>query len=257
MTNTTKTTPTPTPTTKPTTTTTKPQPYNRHPYRPNPNIYRRNRPRNYLCLCCFWSILIIILLLFITTIAGCILYLLYRPHRPSFSITSLKTSQFNLTTNSDGTSHLTSNLNLTLSIKNPNKKVKFYYNPLHVTLLTNDDTTVANGSFADPFATEPNNITVIRSSLYGASVLLEQSTVNQIKADLKKRNGVKLKLYLDTETQVKIESIRSKRVGIRIECEGIRSLVPKSSNSSVAASVADAKCNVDLRIKIWKWTFSS
>ncbi|KAI3756038.1 hypothetical protein L1987_55850 [Smallanthus sonchifolius] len=78
-----------------------------------------------------------------------------------------------------------------------------------------------------------------------------------------------LKIFLDTEAQVKIESIRSKKVGIRIECEGIHSLVPKggggggkSGNSSAAvaaaaASVSDAKCNVDLRIKILKWTFSS
>ncbi|XP_076899022.1 NDR1/HIN1-like protein 10 [Bidens hawaiensis] len=243
---------------KPPPPTTKSNPYNRYPYRPNPNIYRRNRRRNYFCLCCFWTILIIILLLLIATIAGCILYLLYRPHRPTFSITSLKTSQFNLTTNSDGTTHLTSNLNLTLSTRNPNKRVTFFYDPITVSLLLQtQDTQIGNGSVANSFVSDPNNITVVRAGLNGANVLLESSVVNRVRSDLKK-GGVRLKIYLDTKTQVKIESFRSKKVGIRIECDGIRSLVPKGGrNATVAASVNDAKCNVDLRVKIWKWTFSS
>ncbi|KAM0029550.1 putative Late embryogenesis abundant protein, LEA_2 subgroup [Helianthus debilis subsp. tardiflorus] len=249
---------------------TKPHPnnLNRHPYRPNPTIYHRNHRRNYFCLFCFWSILIIILLLLIATIAGCILYLLYRPHRPTFDITSLKISHFNLTTNADDVTHLTSNMNLTFSTKNPNKRVVFFYDPITINLLV-ADTQIANGSFVNAFVSEPNNITVVRSQLYGANMLLESSTVNQISADLKKKSGMPLKIYLDTKTQVKIESIKSKKVGIRIVCEGIHSLVPKggggggrSGNSTtaavaVAATVTDAKCNVDLRIKIWKWTFSS
>ncbi|KAJ9537394.1 hypothetical protein OSB04_030127 [Centaurea solstitialis] len=242
---------------------------NRHPYRPNPNTYHRNHHRHrrsYLCLCCFWSILILILLLLLATIAACILYLLYRPHRPTFSVTALKISQFNLTTTADDTTHLTSQLNLTISTKNPNKKVAFHYDPFAIACVSHD-TQVANGSFPDPFASDPNNITVIRSSLYSNSLLLETTTVNQIRSDLKKKKyGMPLKILLDTEARVKIESLRSKKVGIRIECEGIHSFVPKnggggkssnSSISSVTATVSEAKCKVDLRIKIWKWTFSS
>ncbi|KAI3692583.1 hypothetical protein L6452_32401 [Arctium lappa] len=246
----------------------KSQPYNpnlnRHPYRPNPNIYHRNHHRrSYFCLCCFWSILIIILLLLLATIAGCILYLLYRPHRPTFSITSLKISQFNLTITADDTTHLTSHLNLTLSTKNPNKKVVFYYDPIAITCLS-DETQIANGTFPISFASNPNNITIIRSSLYSNSLLLETTTVNQIRSDLKKKSGLPLKIFLDTEARVRIESIRSKKVGIRIECQGIHSLIPKAgggksrnSSTSVTATVSDAKCKVDLRIKIWKWTFTS
>ncbi|KAL8195790.1 hypothetical protein R6Q57_025543 [Mikania cordata] len=239
---------------------------NRHPYRPNPAVYHRNRRRSYFCICCFWSILIIILVLLLATISGCILYLLYRPHRPTFSITSLKISQFNITTNSDGTTHLTSNLNLTLSTKNPNKKVTFYYDPIAITLLT-EETQIANGSFTDSIVSGPNNITIIRSRLYSTSLLLDSTTVSQIRSDLKKKYGMRLKILLDTEARVKIESIRSKKVGIRIECEGIHSLIPKeggdggksgnSSAATVAASISGAKCNVDLRIKILKWTFAS
>nr|XP_043607173.1 NDR1/HIN1-like protein 6 [Erigeron canadensis] len=242
-------------------------PTNRHPHRPNPTTnHRQSRRRSCFCLCFFWSTLIIVLLLLIATIAGCILYLLYHPRRPTFSITSLKISEFNLVpNNSDDTTKLTSKLNLTVSTKNPNKKITFFYSPFTITCFSSDNSVLfANGSFKSPFVSKPDNITIIHSTLYGNSVLMDTEVVNKIRSDLKKKSGVPLKIVLDSEARVKIENIvRTKKVGIRIKCEGIHSLVPnnkggnynKTSSKSVAANVSAAKCKLDLRIKIWKWTF--
>ncbi|XP_076938017.1 NDR1/HIN1-like protein 10 [Bidens hawaiensis] len=233
----------------------------RHPYRPNPTTTRigRRRHRSYACLCCFWSFLIITLLLLITAITGCIFYLLYHPHRPSFSLAALKISEFNLTA-SDDTTRLTSNLNLTLSIRNPNKKITFYYNSITV-MCSSHDTIISKGTYPNPITSKPNNITIIHSPLHIANLLLEPETVNKFRSDLKKKSGLPLTLVLDTEARVKVETIKTKKIGIRIKCEGIHSLIPKgghrnsSSVAAVAANVDDAKCKLDLRIKIWKWTF--
>ncbi|KAI3787196.1 hypothetical protein L1987_41510 [Smallanthus sonchifolius] len=230
----------------------------RYPHRPPPTTNHRSR-RGCFCLCCFWSILIITLLLLLSAIAGCILYLLYHPRRPTFSISALKISEFNLTTTpADDTTRLTSKLNLTISTKNPNKKITFYYDSISVTCLAHE-TLIAKGSFQNPFISKPNNITIIHSSLHANSLLLETETFNKMTSDLKKKSGLPLKLLLDTEARVKIETLRSKKVGIRIKCEGIHSLIPKgggkNSSSAVAATVSGAKCKLDLRIKIWKWTF--
>ncbi|KAL4592603.1 hypothetical protein LXL04_005604 [Taraxacum kok-saghyz] len=237
---------------------------NRHPYRPNVTNYHRKRRsgvRRCFCLSCFWSIIIIILLLLLAAISGCVLYLLYHPQRPIFSVTSLKISQFNLTTAADDTTHLTSKLNLTISTRNPNNKITFYYDPIAIICLS-EDTQIANGSFGNAFISNPNNITIIRSSLSTTSLLLDTEIVDRMRSDLKKKSGLPLKILLDTKATMKIESMKSKKVGIRIKCEGIHSLIPKisgrksnSSSPSVAATVSDAKCEVDLRVKIWKWTF--
>ncbi|KAI3522415.1 hypothetical protein L1887_00164 [Cichorium endivia] len=238
--------------------------HNRHPYRPNLINHPRKRRsglRRCFCSCCFWSIIIIILILLLAAISGCVIYLLYRPRPPTFSVVSLKISQFNLTTATDETTRLTSKLNLTISTKNPNNKIVFYYDPIAITCLS-EETQIANGSFRNSFTSVPNNITVIRSSLSSTSLLLETETVNQMRSDLRKKSGLPLKILLDTQATMKVESFKSKKVGIRIKCEGIHSLIPKtggkksnSSSTSVAATVSDAKCEVDLRIKIWKWTF--
>lgn len=262
------------PSTKPTTTTTKPPntttttrlppppskttlpTTTRHPYRPNPTATRRRtRRRSCFCLCYFWTTLIIILLLLITTIAGCIFYLLYHPHQPSFSLTSLKLTQFNLTTTNDDTTRVTSKFNLTLSTKNPNKKITFFYDPFTIKCFL-DNTQLANGVFSTPFVSSPNNITIVKSTLTSNLLLLESETVNKIKADLKTKSGLKLKIVLESEVRVKVESVKSKKVGIRVNCDGIHSLVPKGKNgTSVPAIVSAAKCKIDLRVKIWKWTF--
>ncbi|KAD1118219.1 hypothetical protein E3N88_43269 [Mikania micrantha] len=90
---------------------------------------------------------------------------------------------------------------------------------------------------------------IIRSSLIGNSLLLETETVNRIRSELKKNLGLPLKILLDFEAVMKVESFRSKKVGIRIKCEKIHSLFPKygsarsnSSSSSVSATVSDANC---------------
>lgn len=230
--------------------------------RRNPSKYHRKhrtKSRRCFCVCCFWSILIIILILILTTISGTVLYLLYRPHRPSFSITSLKISQFNLTTAIDGTTHLTSNFNLTLSAKNPNSKIVYYYHPFAISCLSHE-TEIASGLYGNSFVSYPNNITIVRSLLSSNALLLETDAVNRIRSGLKRRLGLKLKVLLDTQAIVKVESFKSKKAGIRIECKGIvmRYTGRRKSNSSsllVAASVDDSKCEVDFRIKIWKWSF--
>lgn len=230
---------------------------NRVPYRPTPTAYHRHNRRRCscrrcFCMCCFWSILIICIILLLAAIAGAIFYVLYHPQRPAFSISSLKISNFNLTTSADDTTHLTTKLNLTLSTKNPNKKLIYNYNTISITALSNE-VVLANGSFPG-FTSSPNNITIIHSTLSMASQVLDVDSVSSLKSDLKRKAGLPLTILMDTMVVVKMDKLKSKRVGIRVTCEGIHGSTPKGKAPAVA-STNNAKCKVDLRIKILKWTF--
>lgn len=230
----------------------------RHPYRQNPphTARRTHRTRrNYLCCCCCWSLLVIIILLIVTAIAGAIAYSIYKPHRPTFSFTSLKISQFNLTTAPDDSTTLTTKLNITLSCTNPNKKLIFIYDPIQITTLTSSsqEVQIGQGSFK-AFTSNPQNITYIHTSLHTASQVLDADSVTSLRSDLKKNSGLPLKILLDTKVVVKADNLKSKKLGIRIKCEGVHATTPKGKSATVA-SVSKAKCKVDLRVKIWKWTF--
>ncbi|KAF7126482.1 hypothetical protein RHSIM_Rhsim11G0043800 [Rhododendron simsii] len=244
-----------------TATTTPPPPksqlYNptRHPYRPQPRPHRRRSRRSCLCLCCFWSILLLILLLLVAAIAACLLYVLYNPRRPSFSVAAIRVSQLNLSTSAaDDTTHLTSTLNLTITSKNPNKKKLTYtYDQISITALSNG-VIIATGSFPS-FASDPKNTTALRSTLSTVGELVDADSVSSLRSDLKRKNGIPLEIVMDTKVVVKLEKVKSKKLGIRVTCDGIRGFVPSKGKASSADSTSDAKCKVDLRIKIWKWTF--
>ncbi|KAJ8542210.1 hypothetical protein K7X08_017076 [Anisodus acutangulus] len=229
----------------------------RIPYRPTPTSYHRHNRRRCscrrcFCMCCFWTILSICIILLLAAIAGAIFYVLYHPQRPTFSVSSLKISNINLTTSPDDTTHLTAKLNLTLSTKNPNKKLIYNYNTISITALSNQ-VVLANGSFPG-FTSSPSNITIIHSTLSMMSQVLDADSVSSLKSDLKRKGGLPVTILIDTMVMVKMDKLKSKRVGIRVTCEGIHGQTPKGKAPAVA-STNNAKCKVDLRIKILKWTF--
>nr|GMC55715.1 protein YLS9 [Ipomoea batatas] len=97
-------------------------------YRPSS---RRNR--SCLCSCCLWTTFLVIILVFLAAVAGVIFWAVYRPHRPSFTVNSLSFSHFNISS-----SKLTSNFTSTISARNPNKKLTFFYDPITVSLFSGD-----------------------------------------------------------------------------------------------------------------------
>ncbi|KAG8375666.1 hypothetical protein BUALT_Bualt10G0124000 [Buddleja alternifolia] len=233
---------------------------NRHPYRPIPTTRRRHKTRHCTCrrcccLTCFWSTLLLIAIILLAATAAAAFYLLYHPRRPSFSVTSLKITSFNLTTTpSDDTTHLTTKINITLSAKNPNKKIIFFYDPMSITVLSNA-VTLSNGAFTN-FTNSPDTIYIIHTAMAMNSQVLDADAVNSMNSDLKRKNGLPMKIVMDTMVGVKLENIKMKKIGIRVKCNGIHGEVPKGKNVTAAvANTSKAKCKVDLRIKIWKWTF--
>lgn len=235
----------PVPTANPTFPASKAHLYNatRPVYRPQPR--RSRRSRSCCCSCCLWITFTLILLIIIAAIAGGVVYVLYRPHRPTFSVSSLRISQFNLTSSNE----LTTKFNFTITVRNPNKKIVFYYDPVSISFNSND-VDVGDGSIP-AFTMGKKNTTLLRTIVSTSGQTVDDSS--NLKSDLKKKKSVPLKIQLDTKVKAKIGSFKTKKVPIRVTCEGIKAAAP-SGKTATAATTSDAKCKVDLRIKIWKWT---
>ncbi|KAK8581927.1 hypothetical protein V6N13_144920 [Hibiscus sabdariffa] len=230
-------------------------PTSRPPYRPQPH-HRRHRPRrNYCCCCWFWAILSFLILALLFALAGSVMYVLYHPHRPSFTLASLRIHRLNLTTTADSSSsHLSTLFNLTISSKNPNSHLSFSYDHFVVSCVSsNSDVFIGNGTLP-AFVSNSKNETTFKGVVVATSSDLDAETANNLRPDLKKKNGISLKVEMDTKVTVKMGGAESDRIGIRVSCDGIKGVVPKGKSPSVA-NVAGAKCKVDLRIKIRKWNF--
>uniref|UniRef100_A0A7N0VBC3 Late embryogenesis abundant protein LEA-2 subgroup domain-containing protein n=1 Tax=Kalanchoe fedtschenkoi TaxID=63787 RepID=A0A7N0VBC3_KALFE len=232
----------------------KPQIYNpnRPPYRPQPYTQgRRARRKRCTCCCClFWSILVILLLALVVAIAGAAFWVLYRPHSPAFTVSNFRLANLNLTSNAD-TSHLASAMNLTLSNSNPNKKISFFYDDFTLRVLSGSGVLIANGS-APGFPSAPKDANTMKLQLKN-SADLDAESARDLKSDLKKKT-LAMKVKAETKVRVKIGKMKTKKVIIRVTCVGIHGTAPTGKTATVL-STGDAKCSVDLRFKIWRFTF--
>lgn len=233
-----------------------------HPYRPyRPQLAHRRRDRHRcpctFCCCTFWTVLLLLALSLLAAIAGAALYVLYRPHQPTFSISALHATTVNLTGSAadPSSSRLVTSFNLTLTARNPNSHFTFFYDTFTVTFLSTD--VFVGNSTLPPFSSSPKNQTVFRGVIVSTNLSnLDTDSLTALRADLKKSSGMPLKIQMDTKVKVQAGGLKSKKVGIRVTCEGIKGLVPpKGKKSPSVATVTDSKCKVDLRIKIWKFTF--
>lgn len=120
-------------------------------------------------------------------------------------------------------------------------------------LSANGDVFLGNGTLPG-FDSEKKNQTVFKNVVASGSSDLDTDSVTALKGDLKKKSGVGFEIRMDTKVRIIAGKLKTKRVGIRISCEGIKGDVPKGKTPTVA-SVDKSKCKVDLRVKIWKFTF--
>lgn len=82
---------------------------------------------------------------------------------------------------------------------------------------------------------------------------MDSDAATQLKKNMKSKNGLPLKVRLETKVKVKMGNLKTPRVGIKVSCEGIKVNLP-AGKKPASASTSNAKCNVDVRVKIWKWT---
>ncbi|PKA63633.1 hypothetical protein AXF42_Ash005528 [Apostasia shenzhenica] len=221
---------------------TKGQLYNRPIYRPQPPAKRRRSRRGLCYSCCCWIVLVIVVLILLAAIAGGIFYAIYRPRRPTFSVSSIRLSALNVS----ASNQLTSRLDLAVTARNPNRKVVFLYDPISIAV-TSNGVDIGDGSFP-AFVHDTMNTTVMRAT----AASTEQSVDPSVAADLTKGN-IQLEIDLETKAGVKVGKLKTKKIRIKVRCEGIEIAAPKGKNAAVA-STPDASCKVELRIKIWKWT---
>jgi hypothetical protein len=193
---------------------------------------------------------VIFTLIVLAAIAGAIIYVLYRPHRPTFVVSGLKISSLNLTS----TSHLTTNIDLNITTRNPNKNLVYTYNPITISVTTEKDGILAGSGLLPSFVHGTKNTTFLRAAITSSGLQLDDKSGSKLTSDLKSKDGVALKLELETKVKVKMGGLKTPKARIRVSCQGIKATVP-SGKQATKASVSNAKCKVDLRIKIWKWTF--
>uniref|UniRef100_A0A0E0MSL7 Late embryogenesis abundant protein LEA-2 subgroup domain-containing protein n=1 Tax=Oryza rufipogon TaxID=4529 RepID=A0A0E0MSL7_ORYRU len=262
-----------------------PKMYQRPIYRPQaPAAKRRRGGRSscrFSCCCCFfYAVLVVLLLAFVAAVAGGAFYLLYRPHRPAFTLSVARVDKLSLSSSATAPS-LTDSIDVTLTAKNPNKKLVYLYDDFAVTAATAANAVPLGEGSVPGFVHDAGNITVIKATVSASALGVDPTTAA---TDIKKSGEFTITLDLETKAGVKVGGLKTKKIGVLVHCEGIKVAAPapppppaKKKKGGVKLSVADAPspaasvddttpspppattvarvCQVRIRVKIWKWTF--
>ncbi|BAD72207.1 hypothetical protein [Oryza sativa Japonica Group] len=262
-----------------------PKMYQRPIYRPQaPAAKRRRGGRSscrFSCCCCFfYAVLVVLLLAFVAAVAGGAFYLLYRPHRPAFTLSVARVDKLSLSSSATAPT-LTDSIDVTLTAKNPNKKLVYLYDDFAVTAATAANAVPLGEGSVPGFVHDAGNITVIKATVSASALGVDPTTAA---TDIKKSGEFTITLDLETKAGVKVGGLKTKKIGVLVHCEGIKVAAPapppppaKKKKGGVKLSVSDAPspaasvddttpspppattvarvCQVRIRVKIWKWTF--
>ncbi|KAF0888659.1 hypothetical protein E2562_000614 [Oryza meyeriana var. granulata] len=263
-----------------------PKMYQRPIYRPQAPAKRRRggggRSCRFSCCCCFfYAVLVVLLLAFLAAVAGGAFYLLYRPHRPAFTLSVARVNKLSLSSSATAPT-VTDSIDVTLTAKNPNKKLVYLYDDFTVTAATAANAVPLGEGSVPGFVHEAGNITVIKATVSASALGVDPTTAT---SDIKKSGEFPITLDLETKAGVKVGGLKTKKIGVQVHCEGIKVAAPAppppppaKKKKGVKLSVADAPspasvddaattpsppatttvarvCQVRIRVKIWKWTF--
>jgi len=224
-------------------------------------------------------LLVIVLLALVAAAAGGVFYLLYRPQRPSFTVSSVRLTAFNLSSSATAPV-LTDSIQLTVTAKNPNKKLVYIYDDFSFSAATTANAVPLGDATAPGFAHQAGNTTIFTTTIAAAAVTVDPSGAG---SDFKMSGAFSVSVDADTRAGVKVGSLKTKKMDIQVRCDGIKVTPPRPrppppapkkvkgkngtalapapapalDNAETTATVSTTahSCTVRVRVKIGRWTF--
>ncbi|WOL18047.1 protein YLS9-like [Canna indica] len=151
-------------------------------------------------------------LIFLLAVAAGVIFLVFRPRAPRYSIDALSVASFNL---SDAT--VSPVFEATVRADNPNKKVGIYYRDGSDVKVSYDGVTLSEGAWPT-FYHPPRNVTVFVSELKGAGILLSSDNRRAlVKAN--SEGKVPLGMSIKVPIKVKFGAVRSWTIKVKVNCD--------------------------------------
>lgn len=190
-----------------------PPPENAHKYK----LYTKRKARKGGCRCCVCTILAVILILaLLLAVTGAVLYLIYKPKAPSYSIETVRVKGINLSSASTSAT-ISPVFNITLKTQNNNGKIGVYYEQGSWIKIYHDGVNLCNGKLPS-FYQPPKSVTVFSTELSGAGIVLSKSARDKLLTE-QKRAKVPLEIDVKVPVKIKIGSIKTWTISVGVSCD--------------------------------------
>ncbi|KAG8378595.1 hypothetical protein BUALT_Bualt07G0001900 [Buddleja alternifolia] len=202
-----------------------------------PPALKPPKKRNCWCKCLCWTVSLLILLLIIVGATAGIMYLVFQPKLPKYSVDNLRISD--LTLNFDLS--LYARFNVRITAENPNKKIGIYYELGSHLSVWYKDTRLCQGSIPRFYQGHQNrtvlNVALSGQNQYGRTLLealQEEQQTGRIPLDLK----------IDVPVRIKLGQLKLKKVRILGTCK----LIVDSLSTNSLIRITSSACDFGLKL---------
>lgn len=186
-------------------------------------LRKRKPPRSCCCRCICYTFSLIIILIIALGITAAVLYLVFRPEAPKYTISDVAIKNFNLTSSSP----VSLEFDITVRAENPNNKIGIYYRKRSSVTVLYSDVRLGNGEFP-AFYQPTNNVTVFQTPLKGTAVLLGNAVKTTLRNEQMK-GKVPFKVNIKVPVKVKIGAVKTWEITVKVKCDiTVNSLTAKS-----------------------------
>ncbi|XAR73630.1 hypothetical protein NMG60_11007666 [Bertholletia excelsa] len=181
------------------------------------------------CLC--WTVSLLVFQIIVIAITAGIIYLVFRPKLPKYSVDGMRITQFNLTQDS---SILYATINLNITARNPNKKIGIYYLGGSDLGIWYDGKELCEGSLP-AFYQGHRNTTVMDVELSGqtanASALL-----TSLQEDQQQRGSIPLRIRAKVPVKIKLGGIKLMKWKFLVRCNLEVNTLSENNDISIQSS---------------------
>ncbi|XP_071724506.1 NDR1/HIN1-like protein 6 [Rutidosis leptorrhynchoides] len=175
---------------------------------------KRKRRHSLCCRCFCWKFSILLALIIVIAAVIGILYLVFQPKLPKYTVDKLSVSEFDLRNDSS----LFAVFNVTITAENPNKKIGIYYEDgSHISGWYND-TKLCQGSLPK-FYQGHENTTVLNIPLTGEITEDATGLLSSLVQTEQQTGSIPLNLKVKQPVRVKLGALKLMEVKFNVKCK--------------------------------------
>ena len=197
------------------------------------------KKRSCCCRCLCWTLSLLLLLIVILGITVGILFLVFRPKLPKYSIDRLQVTQFNL---SSVDSSLSATFDVTITARNPNKRIGIYYEGGSRLNVWYTETKLCEGSMPK-FYQGHRNTTVLVLPLSG-QIQNGTGLLTTLQQQQQQTGNIPLRLRVNQPVRIKLGKLKLMKLKFSARC----GLVVDALSANNAISIQSSSCKFRLRL---------
>lgn len=179
--------------------------------------HRRRRRRCGFCCCLAWTTALLLFLLVAVAAAAGILYLIFQPKIPKYSVDGLSVRGFNLSSAATDIATLSPEFDAAVRAGNPNRKIGIYYRSGSSIAVTYDGVNLCHGVWPT-FYQGKRNTTVFQTALTGSGIHLS-AAVRHALVTAQRRAKVPLEINVEVPVRVKFGAVTTWTITVKVRCD--------------------------------------